>query len=56
MLHLFVVYLFVCLCVYFLVLFYIFLVPVSASNALKKSIREGPAVVGLRPASHTVPL
>ena len=42
MLQLFVV----CLCVYFLVfLFYIsFFAPVSASNALKKSIREGPAV------------
>ena len=39
MLHLFVV----CLCVYFLV-FYIFFAPVSASNALKKSIREGRAV------------
>ena len=41
MLHLFVV----CLCVYFLVFLYIsFFAPVSASNALKKSIREGPAV------------
>ena len=40
MLHLFVV----CLCVYFLVFFKSFFAPVSASNALKKSIREGPAV------------
>ena len=43
MLNLFVVCLFVCLlpCFLFFISFY---VPVSASNALKKSIREGPAV------------
>ena len=42
MLQLFVVCLFVCLLPCF---FYIsFFAPVSASNALKKSIREGPAV------------
>ena len=45
MLHLFVV----CLCVYFLVFFFFFFfisffAPVSASIALKKSIREVPAV------------
>ena len=41
MLHLFVC-LFICV---FISLFFIsFLAPVSASNALKKSIREGPAV------------
>ena len=45
MLHLFVVCLFVCLLpCFFLVFFISFFAPVSASNALKKSIREGPAV------------
>ena len=43
MLHLFVVCLFVC--VFTSLFFYIsFFAPVSASNALKKSIREGLAV------------
>ena len=41
MVHLFVVCLFVCLLPCF---FYIFFAPVSASNALKKSITEDPAV------------
>ena len=41
MLHLFVVCLFVCLLPCFFISFF---APVSASNALKKSIREGPAV------------
>ena len=44
MLHLFVVCLFVYLLPYFFLFFISFFVPVSASNALKKSIREGPAV------------
>ena len=41
MLHLFVVCLFVCLLPCFFISFF---APVSASNALKKSIRKGPAV------------
>ena len=47
MLHLFVVCLFVCLlpCFFFVFFFFIsFFAPVSASIALKKSIREVPAV------------
>ena len=44
MLHLFVVCLFVCLLPCFFCFFISFFGPVSASNALKKSIREGPAV------------
>ena len=45
MLHLFVVCLFVCLLPCFFLFFFIsFFAPVSASIALKKSIREVPAV------------
>ena len=45
MLHLFVVCLFVCLLPCFFLYFFIsFFAPVSASIALKKSIREVPAV------------
>ena len=45
MLHLFVVCLFVCLLPFFSFFYNIsFFAPVSASNALKKSIIEGPAV------------
>ena len=44
MLHLFVVCLFVCLLPCFFYFFISFFAPVSASIALKKSIREVPAV------------